>query len=74
MKLLEHCLKSIDNILDSLEHGETLQKFIAVDKGSGDFNVEIHGLVTEEGKMIIYSEKIDRRPKDKAPSPAKDSK
>lgn len=51
---------SYDNILESLEHGETLVKFIATDPGTedGDFSVEIHGLVKEDGTLIICSEKV----------------
>lgn len=53
-------IKTIDDVLESMEHGQTLTKFVAVDKGSedGDFTVEIHGLVSEDGTLTIVSEKV----------------
>lgn len=50
--------------LEELGHGESLKKFIAVDKaathGDGDFSVEIHGLVDESNRFYIISEKVTR--------------
>lgn len=50
----------ISDTLDSLEHGETLVKFVAKDEGSedGDFTVEIHGFVTSMGELLIYGERV----------------
>lgn len=52
-----HQVKDIDEVLESLSHGETLTKVIAVDSAT-TFTAEIHALVKENGTLIVISEKI----------------
>lgn len=54
-------IKRVEDAFESLQHGETLTKFIAWDKGrdGGDFTVEIHGFVDEQGQLIITHEKVE---------------
>lgn len=51
-------IKSVNEVFESLNHGETLTKFIACDKGdnAGDFTVTIHGFVTSRGQLIVTHE------------------
>lgn len=58
MKIQEHFIKCIDDVLESLPHGQKLTKFIAKDEGQ-DFSVEIHGFITEDGNFIIVSERFE---------------
>lgn len=57
-----HHVKSVDDVFESMSHGEKLMKFIAYDKASveGHYTVEIHGFVTESGALIITNEKVGR--------------
>lgn len=57
-------IEDISESLEDLSHGATLTKFVAVDKGTdSDLSVEIHGLITSDGKFIIVSEKFERKNK-----------
>jgi hypothetical protein len=59
----DHFIEDISTALESKSHGEFLQKFIAKDDGGpdGDFSVEIHGFVDQNGKFIIISEQFHRK-------------
>lgn len=51
----QHEVLDVTGVFESLDHGETLTKFVAVDKGAEDkdFTVTVHGFVLENGSLII---------------------
>ena len=53
-------VEPIECVLESLEHGEMLTKFVATDKGKhdGDFTVTIHGFVTESGECLVIHTQV----------------
>lgn len=59
-----HYVKTVDDVFESMSHGEVLTKFVAKDesKEPGDFSVEIHGFVTEQGELIVVSERVTPNP------------
>ena len=66
MKQYQHFIRSIDDVLESLNHGEKLTKFIAKSEHSdadGLPSVEIHGFLTDDGEFIIVSERFEYKNK-----------
>ncbi len=61
MKRRTHWDRSSEVEWDELSSGETLVKFIAVDKGmtDGDCTVTIHGFRDSRGVFYITNEKVD---------------
>lgn len=50
--------------LQSVPAGETITKFVAVDKSTGgDFGVELHGFYGSDGHMVVTNTIVDRRVK-----------
>lgn len=68
MKMQNHWIKDVSSLLEDLEHGDTIQKFVAKsDKdevfvnGGPALCVEIHGFITSSGEFIIVSERFEQK-------------
>ena len=58
MKDFHHMIPNVD--WEEIPAGEKLTKLVAVDKGSTDYTVEIHGFYDDNGKLYITNEIIKK--------------